>query len=287
MRKSPDFVHFADRICRQPTALAGFLQRLRNVGRFHARKNSGTISEIGCLTVQSAKFAGEQLKFPVEEIARQEMFFSKSISLDDEELGRAATAARPVVAYGEIEFIERLKAGDADAFETLANRYAGDIYGLLYRLTQDPEEARDLTQETFLSALRAIGKFRGEANLKTWLFRIAVNASRNRFRWWKRRRRDQTISLDVSFGPTDTPFSETISSDGLNPEEVTLRRERESLLRKALGELSDIFREAVVLCDIEGLSYEEIAVALDVNIGTVKSRIARGRDELRRRLKDI
>lgn len=226
-------------------------------------------------------------KFPVEEIARQEMFFSKSISLDDEELGRAALAARSDAAYGEIEFIERLKAGDADAFDVLANRYAGDIYGLLYRLTQDPEEARDLTQETFLSALRAISKFRGEANLKTWLFRIAINESRNRFRWWKRRRRDQTISLDVSFGPSETPLSETFSSDSPNPEETTLRRERERLLRAALGELPDIFREAVVLCDIEGLSYEEIATALDVNIGTVKSRIARGRDDLRKRLRDI
>jgi RNA polymerase sigma-70 factor (ECF subfamily) len=215
------------------------------------------------------------------------MFFSKSLTLDDEELRRAALAAQTPLAYGETEFIERLKAGDAEAFDVLANRYAGDIYGLLYRLTQDPEEARDLTQETFLSAFRAISKFRGDANLKTWLFRIAINESRNRFRWWKRRRRDQTISLDVSFGPTGTPLSETFSSDSPNPEEVALMRERGRRLRTALGDLSEIFREAIVLCDIEGLSYEEIATALDVNIGTVKSRIARGREELRRRLKDI
>lgn len=121
--------------------------------------------------------------------------------------------------------------------------------------------------------------------MKTWLFRIAINESRNRFRWWKRRRRDQTISLDVSFGPTETPLSETFSTDAPNPEEVTLRRERERLLRNALGELPVNFREAVVLCDIEGLTYEEIATALDVNIGTVKSRIARGREELRKVLK--
>lgn len=215
------------------------------------------------------------------------MFFSKSVTLDEEELGRAALAARSSAAPAETEFIERLKAGDAEAFDILANRYSGDIYGLLCRLTQDPEEARDLTQETILSALRAIRKFRGEANLKTWLFRIAINESRNRFRWWKRRRRDQTISLDVSYGPSEQPLSETFAASGPNPEETALRRERESLLRNALGELSANFREAVILCDIEGLTYEEIAVALGTNIGTVKSRIARGREELRRKLKDV
>ena len=207
------------------------------------------------------------------------MFFSKSIAIDDEELGNVALAAGSGLAYSstESEFIERLKAGESDAFDTLANRYAGDIYGLLYRLTQ----------ETFLSALKAISKFRGEADLKTWLFRIAINESRNRFRWWKRRRRDATISLDVTVGENETPLSETFSSDVLNPEEKTLRLEREKLLREALNDLPDIFREAVVLCDIEGFSYEEIAQTLEVNIGTIKSRIARGRDELRRKLEGI
>ncbi len=217
------------------------------------------------------------------------MFFSKSITLDDEELSNVALAAGSDVAFlsAETEFVEKLRAGDANAFDTLANRYTNDIYSLLYRLTQDAEEARDLTQETFLSALKAIKKFRGEADLKTWLFRIAINESRNRFRWWKRRRRDQTISLDVTIGTSNTPLSETFSSKTLNPEENALRGEREKLLKEALNGLSDIFREAVVLCDIEGLSYEEISQTLEVNIGTVKSRIARGRDELRRKLNGI
>lgn len=230
------------------------------------------------------------LKFSLREIAkRQEMFFSKSITIDDEELGDVALAAGTTNAFSSAEsgFIERLKAGDANAFDTLANRYASDIYGLLFRLTQDAEEAGDLTQETFLSALRAIKKFRGEADLKTWLFRIAINESRNRFRWWKRRRRDRTISLDMTIGESETPLSETVSSACLNPEEKTLRLERERILRGALNDLPDIFREAVVLCDIEGLSYEEIARTLEVNLGTVKSRIARGREELRRKLEGI
>lgn len=217
------------------------------------------------------------------------MFFTKSITIEDEGLGNAALAAgaNRAFAAAEIEFVERLKAGDSAAFDVLATRYAADIYGLLYRLTQDAEEARDLTQETFLSALRAIRKFRGEADLKTWLFRIAINESRNRFRWWKRRRRDVTISLDVPVGDGKTSLAETVSSRAANPEEKTLRLERERILREALQNLPDIFREAVVLCDIEGLSYEEIAQTLEVNLGTVKSRIARGREELRKRLEGI
>jgi RNA polymerase sigma-70 factor (ECF subfamily) len=220
---------------------------------------------------------------------RQKMFFSKSITFDQEELGEVALAtgsasARPSV---ESEFIERLKSGEAQAFDLLVTRYSGDIYALLLRITEDAEEAGDLTQETFLSALKAIKKFRGEADLKTWLFRIAINESRNRFRWWKRRFREKTVSIDAPQGDGETPLSETFSSNSKNPEETVLQREREASLHQALRDLPEIFREAVVLCDIEGLSYEEIASVLEINIGTVKSRIARGREELRKKLCDI
>jgi RNA polymerase sigma-70 factor, ECF subfamily len=220
---------------------------------------------------------------------RQDMFFSKSITFDQEELGEVAlaTGSANAAASVESEFIERLKAGEAKAFDLLVTRYSGDIYALLMRVTQDAEEAGDLTQETFLSALKAIKKFRGDADLKTWLFRIAINESRNRFRWWKRRFREKTVSIDQPQGDGETPLSETFSSHTANPEETVLRRERENALHQALRALPDIFREAVVLCDIEGLSYEEIASVLEINLGTVKSRIARGRDELRKKLHDI
>lgn len=217
------------------------------------------------------------------------MFFGKSITFGEEEFGEVAltTGSASVRSSVEIEFIERLKNDDAAAFDQLVVRYSGDVYAVLFRLTQDAEEAADLTQETFLSALKAIKKFRGDADLKTWLIRIAINESRNRFRWWKRRRREKTFSIDAPVGDNETPFSETVSSNSANPEETVLRREREARLAKALNDLPEIFREAVVLCDIEGLSYEEIASALEVNIGTVKSRIARGREELRRKLNEF
>ena len=219
------------------------------------------------------------------------MSFGEPIALRMEaELERAADAAASAearaVPSAEEQFLERLRAGDGLAFNRLVEERHGDIYALLYRLTEDPEEARDLTQETFLQAFRNIAGFRGDADLRTWLYRIAVNQARNRWRWWKRRRRDRTVSLDapVSDGQ-DTPLSAGLAGDeGLDPECQALARERERALHAALKSLSRTYREVIVLRDIEGLSYEEVAATLDLNVGTVKSRLNRGRTELRRRL---
>ncbi|HJP92282.1 MAG TPA: sigma-70 family RNA polymerase sigma factor [Pyrinomonadaceae bacterium] len=193
------------------------------------------------------------------------------------------TEPRPNV---EAQFIERLKRGDAAAFETLVNERSGEIYGLLYRLTENGEEARDLTQETFLRAFQSIVHFRGESDLRTWIYRIAINQARNRWRWWRRRRRDVTVSLDATDANGSRPtLVSTLKSDSArNPEQNALAHEREQALHKALRSLRRVYREAVVLRDIEGFAYEEIATALDISIGTVKSRLARGRQELRRKL---
>jgi len=215
------------------------------------------------------------------------MFLSKSIVFDGDGLTDAASAAGIDASHAESDFIDKLRAGDANAFDNLVRRYSGDIYSLLFRLTENAEEAGDLTQETFLSALKSIKAFRGDAELKTWLFRIAVNHSRNRFRWWKRQSRDKTFSLESTIGNSELQIHDLLASESIGPEETALRRERELALRCALSELPDIYRVAIVLCDIEGLSYDEIAAALEINLGTVKSRIARGRNELREKLKGI
>src|SRR5829696_531281 len=180
------------------------------------------------------------------------MFFSKSIAFDEDGLSNVAAAARLDTASAGSAFIDKLKAGDAQAFNTLVRRYSGDIYALLYRLTDDAEEAGDLTQETFLSALKAIKGFRGDAELKTWLFRIALNQSRNRFRWWNRRSRDKMVSLDATIGGSKMQVQDTLASDSPGPEETAIRNERETALRNALSELPEIFRSVVVMCDIEG-----------------------------------
>ncbi len=210
------------------------------------------------------------------------------MTLDDEEFRNAALAAEPLSARTtyESELLEKLKANDADAFDRFVDSYSGDVFSLLYRLTENADDAAELTQETFLNAFRSIGRFRGESGLKTWLFRIAVNESRNRFRWWKRRKRERTISLDAVIGDSEMTLSDVIADRGSSPEDEVLSRERRAALNSALLDLPISFREAVVLVDIEGLSYEETALALDVGIGTVKSRISRGREELRRRLRD-
>lgn len=194
----------------------------------------------------------------------------------------AVVDARP---QAEGQFIERLKRGDAAAFETLVNERSGEIYGLLYRLTENGEEARDLTQETFLRAFQSIGHFRGDSDLRTWIYRIAINQARNRWRWWKRRRRDVTFSIDAPDLTGRPTLVATLKSEKEpDPEQNAIAHERERALRKALTGLRSVYREAVVLRDIEGFSYDEIATTLDISVGTVKSRLARGRQELRRKL---
>jgi RNA polymerase sigma-70 factor (ECF subfamily) len=184
----------------------------------------------------------------------------------------------------EAEFIERLKRGEAAAFETLVSERSGEIYGLLFRMTENSEEARDLTQETFLRAFQNIGRFRGEADLRTWIYRIAINQARNRWRWWRRRRRDSTVSLDATQGQSNQTLIVTLAESSENPEEKTLAHEREAALRSALQKVGRAYRETLILRDIEGFTYEEIATTLEINVGTVKSRLARGRQELRERL---
>lgn len=212
------------------------------------------------------------------------MIFSKSLAFDEGDIGDAGVT---VTIADETNFIDRLRSGEEAAFDTLVERYSGGIYGLLYRLTDNAEESNDLLQETFIRAFRSISGFRGDSGLKTWLYRIAINESRNRHRWWKRRRRDVTLSLDATIAGTESTFAELLSGDDEDPEKSTLRREREQRLRDAIAELPVAYRESLILADIEGLTYEETAQVTGASLGTVKSRIARGRQALRESLKDI
>lgn len=183
--------------------------------------------------------------------------------------------------------VARLKRGERAAFEELIETYQTVVYGLAYRLLGDPEEARDVAQETFLKAYRHIGAFRGECGLKTWLYRMTVNQASNQRRWWRRRHRRDTVSLDAPRGESTVSIGDGLESNDRSPEQVALAAERHRLLVVALDALKHDYRTAVVLRDIEELSYEEIAEAVGVPVGTVKSRIARGRDELRRRLEEM
>src|SRR4030095_4258427 len=150
-------------------------------------------------------------------------------------------------SLAEVEFIERLKRGEAAAFEELVAARSGESYGLLFRLTESSEEARDLTQETFLRAFQSIGRFRGEADLRTWIYRIAINQARNRRRWWRSSRRASTAQLESTGGSTDRTIASRLAEPANNSEQETLARERELVLRTALLKVGRAYRETVIL----------------------------------------
>lgn len=187
----------------------------------------------------------------------------------------------------EAGLIPRLRAQELEAFEELVSLFERPIYSLCYRLLGDSEDARDAAQETFLRVYKGLNGFRGESGLKTWIYRIAINQAMNQQRWWRRRRRDETVSLELARGESEMTIESSLRSQTATPEEAAIESERERCIMRALGEVKNEYRVALVLREIEQLSYEEIADTLRISIGTVKSRIARGREELRRRLRDV
>ncbi len=191
----------------------------------------------------------------------------------------------PRAGFEEAEgLVLRLKEKDEAAFEEVFQLYMDLIFNLSFSMLAEKSEAMDITQEVFLTLYRKIHRFRGECSLKTWLYRVALNQVSNRNRWWRRRFRHRTISLDLN--PTlEQPKSVDLISDGPGPDRQLLSREVRKALREGLDQLPFEQRAAVTLRDMHGLRYQEIADVLGANMGTVKSRIARGREGLRKFLK--
>lgn len=181
-----------------------------------------------------------------------------------------------------------LRTGEEAAYEALVLRFEHTVYGIVSRMADDPADAADVVQEVFLKVFRKIGGFRGESSLKTWIFRIAINEARNHRRWFGRHRA-QEVGLELEPGLTDdlTGRSDWLEDPGQSPFEITLDHEMQGMLEQALSRLSSIHRAALVLRDIEGLSYEEIGEVLDVPPGTVRSRMVRARESLRKELLEI
>ena len=169
------------------------------------------------------------------------------------------------------------------SFEEIFQRYSSMVFGLVLHILGDREEALDVSQEVFLTIYRKIDTFRGESSLKTWIYCIAVSRAANRCRWWNRLRRRGTVSLEdhLSRGAEHEYFDS--SKSGIqSPEEALLRQEERAEINRMLQQLPLQQRIAIVMRDIEGFSYEEIAEFMKVSLGTVKSRIARGREMLKR-----
>jgi RNA polymerase sigma-70 factor, ECF subfamily len=175
-----------------------------------------------------------------------------------------------------------LQAGREEAYERLISRFQQPVYNLAYRLLSDTGDASDVTQEVFLKVFRSIGTFRAQSALKTWIYRIAVNESHNRRRWLFRHRHNE-VGLEEEFDDSE-PRERAIPDAGRSPFDRAFDREKHALIEHALTRINPSFREAVVLRDLEDLSYEEIAEILQISIGTVKSRIMRGREALRSQL---
>ena len=175
-----------------------------------------------------------------------------------------------------------LRDGSEEAYELLLARFQQPVYALALRLLNDQSDACDVVQEVFLKVFRNIGSFRGQSSLKTWIYRITVNEAHNARRWFFRHRRRE-VELDDE--PEEArSLKEMLPDASRSPFDVVLDQEQQSLIEAALGRINPIFREAVVLRDLSDLSYEEIAEVLCVSLGTVKSRILRGREALREQL---
>ena len=202
-------------------------------------------------------------------------------------MGDVATAA--LVRAEESGIIAELKSGSEDAYAWLIAHYHQPVYSLVYRMINDPADAADTTQEVFLKVFRGIKRFNGSSSLRTWIYRIAVREASNQKRWWFRHKRKET-SMETPHdshcgeGPCLT-LEDTLTADiDDSPFEHMMHEEVRAKVERELREVPELYRTTVVLRDIEGLAYEEIAEVLQVSLGTVKSRLTRGRDCLRKRL---
>ncbi len=186
----------------------------------------------------------------------------------------------------ESSVLAELKAGSEDAYAWLINQFHQPIYSLVYRIIDDPSDASDTTQEVFLKVFRGMKSFNGESSLKTWIYRIALHEASNRRRWWFRHKvRETSIepsALQESNG--STPMKDQLVDEGASPFENAMHEEVRAKVELELKQLPEPYRTTVILRDIEELSYEQIADVMDVSLGTVKSRLVRGRDALKKRL---
>jgi RNA polymerase sigma-70 factor, ECF subfamily len=184
----------------------------------------------------------------------------------------------------ESALIEELQAGSEEAFAWLIARFHQPIYSLLARTVQDRADAADLTQEVFVKVFRGVGSFHGESSLRTWIYRIALHEASNQRRWWMRHKQ-QEIPIEMEM--TDSEFEpvgcrkDTLVDQAESPYEMAVHTQNRERVEAALKQVPEPYRTTLILRDIEGFVYEEVAEMQGVNLGTVKSRLVRGRAHLK------
>ena len=201
-------------------------------------------------------------------------------------LGDLASAIG-VRSQEEAAIVAELKAGSEAAYAWLIGEFQQPVYGLVYRVVNDPADAADTTQDVFLKVFRGIKQFHGESSLKTWIYRIALHEAANRRRWWFRHKARET-----SIEPADSENSSAgenavqmaLTDHGESPFENVAHHEVQARVEEGLRKVPEPYRTTLILRDLEEMSYEEIAEVLEISLGTVKSRLTRGREALRQRL---
>ena len=184
----------------------------------------------------------------------------------------------------ESAVIAELKAGSEEAYAWLIGAFHQPIYGLVYRIVNDPSDAADTTQEVFLKVFRGMKNFHGESTLKTWIYRIALHEAANRKRWWFRHKALERPIDPVETGDVEFSGCESLADPRESPFDQCAHAEVRAVVEEALKHVAEPYRTALILRDLEEMSYDEIAEVLQISLGTVKSRITRGRDALRKNL---
>lgn len=183
-----------------------------------------------------------------------------------------------------------LKSGSEEAFALLIAQYQAPVYSLVSRILNDPSDASDITQDVFIKVFRSIGSFHGDSSLRTWIYRIALHEASNQRRWWSRHKgREVTIETETSGSEqsSSTYLKDMLADDHASPYELTAHEELREKVEAELRQIPKPFGTVVILRDLEGMSYDEIAEILGTQLGTVKSRLVRGRAMLRLRLQPL
>jgi len=208
------------------------------------------------------------------------------VSWDGEQttLGELASAIG-IRAQEEAAIVAELKAGSEQAYAWLIGEFQQPVYGLVYRIVNDPADAADTTQDVFLKVFRGMKHFHGGSSLKTWIYRIALHEAANRRRWWFRHKAKETsIEPAESEAAGENAMQTALTDRTDSPFDSVAHREVQKRVEEELRKLAEPYRTTLILRDLEEMSYEEIAEVLEISLGTVKSRLTRGRDALRQRL---
>ena len=190
-------------------------------------------------------------------------------------------------AQEEAAIVAELKAGSEAAYTWLIGEFQQPVYGLVYRIVNDPADAADTTQDIFLKVFRGMKQFHGGSSLKTWIYRIALHEAANRRRWWFRHKARETsiepAESEVSIGG-EAAIQTALTDPAESPFDNVAHREVQHRVEQELRQIQEPYRTTLILRDLEDMSYEEIAEVLEISLGTVKSRLTRGREALRQRL---